>query len=179
MEKVAVFLREALCRVNGGCFPSVDQGHCSDLLIFQTQPYSLLRWVEVIGTSPVSIITTLCSYTQVFRLQTIYLTLLYFFLLLQVVSWLHWQKRRSPGEPNTMFAIQTFGAGAQKNNLLGCSEPPAREESWNGKTKPAKFHMNNGSKTVEHLALFTAYEQSVLLVNFTNATEQLYVKLSF
>lgn len=39
--------------------------------------------------------------------------------------------------------------------------------------------MNNGNKTVEHFGLFTAYKQSLLLVNFTNATEQLYVKLSF
>lgn len=38
--------------------------------------------------------------------------------------------------------------------------------------------MNNGNETVEHWFIYTV-QQSLLLVNFTNATEQQYVKLSF
>lgn len=41
MEKTAEV--EKLFAILMVLFFSPDQGHCSDLLIFQTQPYSLLR----------------------------------------------------------------------------------------------------------------------------------------
>ena len=68
-----------------------------------------------------------------------------------------------------MLAIQTSAAGAEKNHVLGCGQPPAREEGRDGAAEPAERHMSSGHETAERFGSFAAYEQRRLLVNFTNA----------
>lgn len=73
------------------------------------------------------------------------------------MSWLHWEERSSPGEPNSLLAIQTAAGSAEKNHFLGCHDPQAGEESWDWETKPAAIHMKQGRELLGHLRVVCSW----------------------